>query len=48
MNLEILAGYYDNIDENTAILTTLKLSGRLEINRFKKRKEDCWINHTIN
>lgn len=35
----ILAGYYDNIDENTAILNNLKSSGRLEINRFKNEKK---------
>lgn len=35
----ILAGYYDNIDENTAIFNNLKSSGRLEINRFKKEKK---------
>ncbi len=35
----ILAGYYDNIDENTAIFNNLKSSGRLEINRFKNEKK---------
>ncbi|HFO0661474.1 TPA: helix-turn-helix domain-containing protein [Staphylococcus aureus] len=35
----ILAGYYDNIDENTAIFNNLKSSGRLEINRFKREKK---------
>ena len=35
----ILAGYYDNIDENTAIVNNLKSSGRLEINRFKNEKK---------
>lgn len=35
----ILARYYDNIDENTAIFNNLKSSGRLEINRFKNEKK---------
>ena len=35
----ILAGYYDNIDENTAIFNNLKSSGRLEINRFKNERK---------
>ncbi|MGC7718917.1 helix-turn-helix domain-containing protein [Staphylococcus epidermidis] len=35
----ILAGYYDNIDENTDIFNNLKSSGRLEINRFKNEKK---------
>lgn len=35
----ILAGYYDNINENTAIFNNLKSSGRLEINRFKNEKK---------
>ncbi|CUY01442.1 helix-turn-helix domain-containing protein [Staphylococcus epidermidis] len=35
----ILAGYYDNIDENTAIFNNLKSSGRLEINRLKNEKK---------
>ncbi|MCG1343835.1 helix-turn-helix transcriptional regulator [Staphylococcus epidermidis] len=35
----ILAGYYDNIDENTTIFNNLKSSGRLEINRFKNEKK---------
>ena len=35
----ILAGYYDNIDENTAIFNNLKSSGRLEIDRFKNEKK---------
>ena len=35
----ILAGYYNNIDENTAIFNNLKSSGRLEINRFKNEKK---------
>lgn len=35
----ILAGYYDNIDENNAIFNNLKSSGRLEINRFKNEKK---------
>lgn len=35
----ILAGYYDNIDENIAIFNNLKSSGRLEINRFKNEKK---------
>ena len=35
----ILAGHYDNIDENTAIFNNLKSSGRLEINRFKNEKK---------
>lgn len=36
----ILAGYYNNIDENTELYNDLKASGRLEIDRFNPEDAD--------